>query len=167
MFIRHAEVTDAKQIIDYCNLVSGQSDNLAFGLNQFGISQEAEERYIHSLQGKDNGMMLVVIDKQNIIGLATIGGPGRLRLKHNVEIGLSVHKDYWNQGIGFMLVETIISECENTGFIKNITLTVREDNINALKLYAKCGFKQAGKYTNMINIDETYYNGIIMEYTIE
>lgn len=166
MFIRHAVVTDAKQIIDYCNLVSGQSDNLAFGLNGFGISPETEEHYIRSLQEKDNGMMLVVFDKQEIIGLATIGGPTRARLKHNVEIGLSVHKDYWNQGIGFMLVETIISECRNTEFIKNITLTVREDNINALKLYQKCGFEQVGKYTNMININDTYYNGIIMEYTI-
>lgn len=52
---------------------------------------------------------------------------------------LAVHPDCQGQGIGRKLLENVISHAaENQHYA--ITLEVRKDNINALKLYRKLGF---------------------------
>ena len=65
------------------------------------------------------------------------------------------------KGIGNKLIKYLIEKYENTN-IKNITLEVKEDNIAAINLYQKSGFKK-------IAIREKYYdgvNGILMEKTL-
>ena len=52
---------------------------------------------------------------------------------------LAVHPEYQGQGIGRLLLENVITyAAENQHYA--ITLEVRKDNINALKLYRKLGF---------------------------
>ena len=57
---------------------------------------------------------------------------------------------FQNMGIETKLLEYLINEYKN---IKNITLEVRCDNIKAIKLYEKMGFKVVGTR-------EAYYDGI-------
>ncbi len=66
-----------------------------------------------------------------------------------------VDKQYRRQGIGKSLLNYIINN--NTDTI-NITLEVKESNIEAIKFYEKCGFEK-------VTIREKYYgieNGILM-----
>lgn len=66
-----------------------------------------------------------------------------------------VDKRYRRQGIGKSLLNYIINN--NTDTI-NITLEVKESNIEAIKFYEKCGFEK-------VAIREKYYgieNGILM-----
>lgn len=57
--------------------------------------------------------------------------------------------NYRNKGIASKLINEIIKDFD----IDNITLEVRIDNINAINLYDKLGFKKA-------TIRKGYYNGI-------
>ena len=57
-----------------------------------------------------------------------------------------------SQGIGSQLLSYLIDKYQNTN-IKNITLEVKEDNIAAINLYKKNGFKT-------VSIREKYYDGI-------
>lgn len=62
------------------------------------------------------------------------------------------------KGIGDKLLNYIIEKYQDTN-IKNITLEVKEDNIVAINLYEKCGFKK-------VSIRKKYYgdlNGLLME----
>jgi ribosomal-protein-alanine N-acetyltransferase len=66
--------------------------------------------------------------------------------------------EYRNGGIASILMEYMIQTGVDNK-VKNITLEVREDNINAIKLYEKYGFIKKAIRTN-------YYgncNGILME----
>ena len=66
--------------------------------------------------------------------------------------------DKRKKGIGEKLLKYLIEKYENTN-INNITLEVKENNIAAINLYKKYGFK-------IISIREKYYNGtngILME----
>ena len=62
----------------------------------------------------------------------------------------NVLKTFQNMGIGTKLLEYLINKYKD---IKNITLEVRCDNIKAIKLYQKMGFKIVSKRNG-------YYNGI-------
>ena len=57
---------------------------------------------------------------------------------------------YRSQGIGSKLLDYLVKKCK---ICENITLEVRKDNINAIYLYKKYGFKE-------VAIREKYYNGI-------
>ncbi|MNP83052.1 hypothetical protein D3C76_1818760 [compost metagenome] len=47
--------------------------------------------------------------------------------------------------------------------IKNISLGVKSDNVNAIKLYEKHGFVKIGVHKNFFNIDGIYYDEILMD----
>ncbi len=61
-----------------------------------------------------------------------------------------VLKEYRNQGIGSKLLDYLVKKCK---ICENITLEVRKDNINAICLYKKYGFKE-------VATREKYYNGV-------
>ncbi len=56
---------------------------------------------------------------------------------------VAVHPDFRGDGVGQMLVETLISDGISKG-LGAFTLEVRESNEAAQKLYRKCGFEPAG-----------------------
>ena len=65
------------------------------------------------------------------------------------------------KGIGDKLLKYLIEKYQDTD-IKNITLEVKEDNIVAINLYEKYGFKK-------VSTREKYYdgiNGLLMEKTL-
>ena len=65
------------------------------------------------------------------------------------------------KGIGNKLLNYLVEKYQDNN-IKNITLEVKEDNIAAINLYKKYGFKK-------VSTREKYYdgiNGILMEKTL-
>jgi len=67
-------------------------------------------------------------------------------------ININVLEDYQNMGIASKLIEYMIDDCQNKK-VDSITLEVRKDNIKAIYLYKKYGFKEIG-------IRKGYYQGI-------
>ncbi len=63
-----------------------------------------------------------------------------------------IEEKYRNKGFGSKLIEKVISY-GNDNNIQNITLEVRKDNYNAIKIYEKYGFES-------VALREKYYNGI-------
>lgn len=61
-----------------------------------------------------------------------------------------VLNEYRGQGIGSKLLDYLVKKCK---ICENITLEVRKNNINAIHLYKKYGFKE-------VAIREKYYNGV-------
>jgi len=76
----------------------------------------------------------------------SVQGFGYLTIKRNLtryyesELGIVVGKEFQEKGIGDTLLKTLIGEAMRTGVIK-ITLTVLKENIPAINLYRKHGFK--------------------------
>ena len=63
----------------------------------------------------------------------------------------NVLDDYQDKHIGTSLINELISKYE--GIVDNITLEVKSDNIKAIHIYEKMGFKKVARREN-------YYNGI-------
>ena len=76
-------------------------------------------------------------------------------------VNIFVKNEYRNRKIGTFMLKYLIDFARNNN-IYNITLEVDENNINAIKLYEKCGFIKKA-------IRKNYYNnsdGILMELII-
>lgn len=160
--IRKVQVSDAENLINYINTVAGESDNLTFGIGEFDISLEAEEAFLKSYEDNDNGVMYLAFTQGEIIGCLSYQGGKRIRVRHVGEFGISILQKYWHQGVGKAMMEQLIQWAENSAYCEKINLKVREDNVNAIKLYEKMGFEKEGLLLKDMKINGEFVNCYFM-----
>lgn len=163
LILRKVEVNDAEKMIEYLNIVGGESDNLLFGENEFRLSIDQEKSHLENMAKQETSMMIVGIINKKIVSIAQISAPNRKRISHNAEIAISVKKEYWNFGIGSEVMETLIDFAKDTKKIKNISLGVKASNTKARKLYSKFGFKEVGFHKNFFYVNDEYDDEILMD----
>ncbi|WP_242864474.1 hypothetical protein [Clostridium botulinum] len=70
--IREAKKEDAQFMIDFYNLVGGETDFLSFSKNEFKIPLKDYENLIDSANKQDNSIILLTIIENKIISIASI-----------------------------------------------------------------------------------------------
>lgn len=160
--IRKVQVEDAQALIDYINLVAGESDNLTFGDGEFGMTLESEISFLKTYETNDNGAMFLALLDGEIISCMSYGGGKRIRTRHAGEFGISVKKKYWNRGIAHHMLKVLIGWAEASPYCEKMNLRVREDNTKAIQLYEKFGFVKEGLLLKEMKIDGKYINCYFM-----
>lgn len=167
IIIKEATPKDAHALIHYVNTISDESDFLTFGVGEFNISLKEEEKILEDYLARENAIYLIATHENKIVGSLNFSGGTRSRISHTGELGVSVLKEYWGNGIGTSLIKYLINWAEESGIIKKINLGVREDNAKAIGLYKKLGFREEGKITREFLIDKVYYSALVMGYEID
>ena len=54
-----------------------------------------------------------------------------------------VAPEHWGEGIGAMLMDTVMADARGRGFTR-VHLLTHDDNVRAQALYASCGFTRSG-----------------------
>lgn len=163
LILRRPMIEDAERIIEYVNIVGGESNNLLFGKDEFHLTVEEEKEHIKRMNNDSNSLMILGIIDDNIVSLAQVTSSNRKRIAHNSEVSISVKKDYWRNGIGSAVMEEIIRFAREGSVIKNISLGVRASNINAIKMYEELGFVKVGLHKNYFNINDNFDDEILMD----
>lgn len=158
ILIREALPEDAAKLIEYVDMVAGETDNLTFGTGEFGLSIEDEEKYLEVSKNTQNAVYFIALENDKIVGALSFSAGKRARISHRGEFGISVSKEYWGRGIGRSLINELIAWARNSSIIRMINLEVRADNDRAIILYKSCGFTidgvvKRGMQVNGIFID--------------
>jgi RimJ/RimL family protein N-acetyltransferase len=162
LLIRKANPEDAEDIIEYLNIVGGESDNLLFGKNEFTLTVEQEREHIKAVNCSEKGCMLIGRINGVIASVVSLSGYGRERIAHRGEIAVSVREDFWNSGVGTAMINELIYFAKKTANIEVIGLNVKSDNVNAIHLYERLGFKKIGTFEKFFKINGKYYNSDMM-----
>ncbi len=161
--IEKAKPCDAKEMLELTKILGSETDNLTFGKGGVNKSIESEISYLESLQNdKSNVFLLAKIDSK-IIGVANYSSYPKERLSHRGEIGLSVLREYWNKGIGSMLLKEILVFAKKSAKADIVSLAVRSDNLPAIHLYQKFGFEKVGTFKGYLKINNEYVDSDIMQ----
>lgn len=160
--IEKAVKEDAQQIIDYLNIIGGESDNLLFGANEFVMSLEAEENYIESVNQSETSALFVGKIEEEIVCVGSIMASTKNRIAHHSELAISVKQKYWSMGAGTQLMQTMIEYAKNNEITEIIHLGVKSDNEMAIQLYKKMGFEEYGRFERFFKIDGAYYDEVLM-----
>ena len=158
LFISEAEIEDASMIIDYLNQVGGESDNLTYGLNECYLNEFEEMEVI---QDFIDGFV-----DDELVSLLSIQGEQKERLKHIGHFAITVKKEYWNMGIASMMMEEALEMIKETP-LNILDLEVKEDNLSAINLYKKFNFQEIGRYPRMFNVNQKYYDALLMNLYID
>lgn len=166
MEIKKIDASKAAEIITYCKQIGKESPYLTFGKEGIPLNIEQEEAFLNTVNKSHDTAMFGAFINNEIVGCINITGSNKERLKHVREIGISVKKEYWNQGIGDKLIKTAVEFAKEVN-IDILNLEVRSDNQRAINLYKKNGFVKTGTFYSYIKIDNKYYDCDIMQLFIK
>lgn len=160
--VRRATKDDAQKMIDFYNVVGGETDFLSFGANEFKRDLQEYEEYITATSNEPSSIMLLALIDSEIISIATINSSQKERTKHVGTLGIVISKKYTGLGLGRLLMNDLIEWAKQNGVTKKISLVTNETNTVAIELYKKLGFEVEGllKKDNFIN--GNFNNTIIM-----
>ena len=80
---------------------------------------------------------------------------------HRGAVGMGVVSEHRGRGIGFRLLGAALEEAFRRG-LGRIELDVRVDNLRAIALYEKVGFKREGVIRDAFFVDGEYCDAITM-----
>ena len=155
--IREANIEDAKNVIEYIKIVSDETDFLISDSSERKFTVKKEKEFLQNIQSSILEKIFLFEIENKIVGMCSIEGINKIRIKHRVDMAITVLKNYWGNKIGEKLIDYAIEYCKSN-CIKKIELTVRIDNKRALKLYKKFGFEIEGEIKNFIYLNGNYYN---------
>ena len=98
-----------------------------------------------------------------VVGSAGMHAAGAaLRRRHVVVIGLSVGAGAQRQGVGTALMQALCDYADRWMGVLRIELTVYVDNIAAIALYRKFGFREEGRHRGYALRDGRYVDALAM-----
>jgi RimJ/RimL family protein N-acetyltransferase len=161
--IREARPDDAEGMVSYMKLLSDEPDNyIGFEAGEFNVTVEEERDLLESTATSDNSVFIVAEADGEVVGIGNITGGRRRGARHNGTIGVSLHPDYRDQGLGTRMMRYIISWARDTGVITRLELEVFTHNVRAIHVYEKLGFALEGIRRNAFIKEGRYVDSMMM-----
>ena len=156
--VERARARDAAEILEFLKIVGTQTDNLTFGAEGIGFSEQDEAEFLEQIESSCDDVIIIARDNDRIVATASLNRLPR-RMSHRGELGVSVMKEYWNKGIASRCIEWIIGFARENSF-EIIDLQVRSDNASAIHVYEKFGFCKIGTHPffHKTNNEDTPYD---------
>ncbi len=163
ILIEKAKPSDAEEILELSKIFGSESDNLMIDANGFTKTLDEEKAFLKALKNNEKSIFLLAKHNNKIIGTANFNAETRSRISHRGSFGISVLKDYWGNGVGTMLLNNLLDFAKNSAKVEIVSLEVRSDNLAAIHLYKKFGFKKIGTFKGYFKIGDDYVDFDIMQ----
>lgn len=161
--IREATPADAAALIAYVKaMLAGPEANMPLASDEFAWTVEAEQDNLAEMAAADNSLVLLAVADDQIIGELSLRGGQRRATHHAAMLGMSVHQDERNRGIGSALMAYAIDWATKGGVLTRIELYVYASNARAIHLYEKFGFTLEGRRRQAIYQNGQYRDDLIM-----
>jgi len=169
VIIREARQEDADQLITHITAIADDpSSEILLWPGEFQLTLEQERKWIDTNLKADHSTVLVAevtdVDQaaSKIVGVLSCAGGEHRGNHHTTTLGITVHKDWRNQGVGRALMERAIDWAKSTGVVKRIQLGVTSTNTAAIHLYEKLGFEKEGLRRRGMFKNGRYYDTWLM-----
>jgi RimJ/RimL family protein N-acetyltransferase len=162
--IREAQPDDAAALIAYMVALAAEPDiDIPLQPGEFTHTEETERVLIKDVLTDPYRLMLVAVNARGaLIGVLTLMGSPRQALRHAVELGISVRRDWRGRGVGTALMRRALDYARTGGAIKRIQLKVYARNTRAIALYERLGFVTEGRCRRAIFQDGEYLDNLVM-----
>jgi putative acetyltransferase len=160
--IREADTSDSKNMID-CIKSYLKSCFIPLTTEEFNPTIEEQEKWISKFIEGKNDLLLVAEYNGQIIGNIDLTIHQRKMLSHTGFVGMGIHVDWQNQGIGSILMDKVIEWSESRNDLEILWLQVFGNNEKGISIYKKKGFVEDGRQKDFIkNINGEYIDNVIM-----
>lgn len=162
ILFRTLQVSDLNQALNYINTLSKEDTFILRSGEQ--LTEEEERRWLQDTQdgfAKKTVVRIGAFYNGKLIGTSDIKSLG-LREKHVGLFGLTVAKEFREEGIGTALMEYVLKLGKEYLGLKIATLGVFANNERGKYIYKKLGFKEYGNLPGALLYKGEYINHIYM-----
>ena len=154
--LRNAEEADAEMLISYLKTTCGETRYLIKEPEEITMTLEQERKFINTQNEADHSLMLLGFLDGEYVGNCSFMGMGPSRYLHRASMGIALFQKYTGRGLGKVMVSQLCDIARASG-IDQLELEVVTDNVRAVSLYIRQGFKACGILPdNMKYKDGTY-----------
>lgn len=144
-----------------------QQDPTAFISSYADEVQFDDDRWLQRVQSgydKQENITLYAESNTKLVGMLGANWSNRSKIQHVANIyGVYVSPSVRGQGIGSLLLQSLLDELGNLPRLEKVKLTVTATQTSARALYKKYNFEIVGIAKKEVKIDDTYYDEIYME----
>jgi RimJ/RimL family protein N-acetyltransferase len=161
--LRYPEPGDLQALWEFINTLSKEQTFLL--LQGEEISLEDEEQYLtRQLEAvaQHQAVQILAFSNGRLIGNTDIALMPRIS-QHIGGLGIAVAQEFRGQGLGRLLMETVISQAKlHLPGIQMITLQVFGNNPTAIALYRSLGFMEFGRLPRGFRHRDQYVDDVYM-----
>lgn len=157
--IRTVQESDAEAYLSLGKSIMAEEIYSLTQPDELNFTIEQEKDWILSHLKDEDHLVLCATLNGEFIGQLDFSNGHRRRNAHTGEFGMGVHKNYRSQGIGSLLIQTLIEWARKNPRIEKINLCVHKTNERAINAYKKHGFLIEGIRTR----DLKYPGGIYVD----
>ncbi len=139
---------DAEALLNYLKQTSGETAFMARYEDEITLTVDAEKEILTAILCDPERIMIsAYIDGKLIANCGFSRIAPFERAKHRADFGMSIIKEFWNMGIGSVLLSALIDSAKAAGY-EQLELEVVAENDRAIALYKKFGFELYGTREN-------------------
>ncbi|MCP8617950.1 GNAT family N-acetyltransferase [Salirhabdus salicampi] len=153
---------DGMNVIRYVKQTLLESTYLVTTAKEYRPTMKQQCNHINNIYANPNKLMICAKMGQTIIGTLDFHNGNKHKTKHTGSFGMSVAKRYQGQGIGKVLLKTLIDWASSHPLIEKVDLEVMRNNDQAISLYKKNDFITEGVRKHAIKVNNEYYDLLLM-----
>lgn len=105
----------------------------------------------------------IAIIKNKVVGFAVLAPTSKRKVYNGVaEVSVYVEQIFRGNGIGNILLNTLINESEKAGFW-TLQASIFSENRPSIKMHLKCGFKTVGIREKIGKLNGKWYDNHLLE----
>lgn len=163
IIIRYPDFSDLDELFRYINELSDERTFIRYQGEHETL--ESETKYLKSKLeeiANKKAVHLLVFSNNNLIAASDVHMKDKTE-KHVGIFGISVAREFRNEGIGKLLMEKVFEEArKEIPQLKIVTLEVYQKNSIARRVYEGFGFKEYGLLPNGIMRDNAFEDEVLM-----
>jgi RimJ/RimL family protein N-acetyltransferase len=159
--LRAPKWEDVDEFLAFINGLIDEGD-LYIGVQTKPTWEEELDWHANGLARVEKGEAVVCVAEvaEHVVGNSSVTKKSGIQ-SHVGELGISVHKDYRDSGLGTEIMKVLIEEACKIE-LKIVLLNVFSGNDRAIHVYEKVGFKEVGRIPKAIFKWGQYLDEIIM-----
>ncbi|MBX3410291.1 MAG: GNAT family N-acetyltransferase [Phycisphaeraceae bacterium] len=174
--VRSAAVADAPLVLDCAREVFQTSQYTLTCADEFTMTLDEEAAFIASLESHPRQIMLVAYDEPaageppaQFTGILVLKqNTSRRKLRHSVDLGMSVRSTHRGRAVGSALLGRAVEWARAHPDLRQITLAVYAANAPGLALYRRLGFVEHGRLPDgLIHDDGRCWEQVLMHLMVE
>lgn len=153
--LRCPEERDIPGLLDYLRISAGETDYIMRTPEECGkFTPEGEAAWIKDKNASPNEAALVCEVDGKIAGNCEISFFRPMKIRHRGTVAIALISEFWGQGIGTKMFETMIDLAERREGITQLELDFVEGNTRARALYEKMGFRIVSVLPNAFRLKD-------------
>jgi RimJ/RimL family protein N-acetyltransferase len=164
--IRDALPQDAAASVALRKAIFGETDFLLYATDEYVTTPDEFSAQLERIAASEYSRSLLAEIDGVPVGILGAVGSSIPRLRHAADVYIGVLRSYWGRGVGSALLAEALVWAPNAG-ISRLELFVMKDNVRAIALYERLGFRVEGARRRAYIINGRPVDDLLMAYIYE